>query len=307
MKPLGILVVAMAVALAACTTGDEADGVVGGEAETAPSREMVTAEPEDGFKSVGVDVVGAGESEVPAVDEISSPQVRIIRDAGLQVRVDQGSFQQRWRELRLIAADLGGYVSDASTGVFEEGDDEFAFGTATVRVPAGRFDEAIDAFGALGEQVSFTMNTQDVSEEFVDLESRLRHWKATESFLLGLMEEAATIEEALRLQDELGEVQLTIEQIEGRLRYLESRTELSAVTVTLTEAPAELPPPEEPKEPSELAEALDSARQVIMGIFSFLIVAAAAVVPVALFALFAFGIWRLGRRIARPKEAAVQE
>ncbi|MDP8959572.1 MAG: DUF4349 domain-containing protein [Actinomycetota bacterium] len=99
----------------------------------------------------------------------------------------------------------------------------------------------------------------------------------------------------MRVAAQLQQVQLTIEQLEGRLRYLDSRTSLATITVFLTEAPG--PVPVEVHVPAdELAQALDQARRVLMATFGFLIVAAAAF-PLALVTGVAYLLWRLVRRM----------
>ncbi len=100
----------------------------------------------------------------------------------------------------------------------------------------------------------------------------------------------------MRVAAQLQQVQLTIEQLEGRLRYLDSRTSLATITVFLTEAPG--PVPVEVHVPAdELAQALDQARRVLMATFGFLIVAAAAAFPLALVTGVAYLLWRLVRRM----------
>ncbi|MFQ5947783.1 MAG: DUF4349 domain-containing protein [Acidimicrobiia bacterium] len=218
------------------------------------------------------------------------PDVRVIRDAYLQVRIEEGGFDQAWNELRIIALDSGGYISNASTGIDERGEDRYVFGTATLRIPEDRFDSVLDRLNGLGERLSLEISSQDVTEEFVDLEARLRHWRAVEEFHLGLLEEAKTVEEALRVQNQLQDVQLAIEQIEGRLRYLESRTSFATITVFATEAPA---PPPPVSERSEIAKALSDARQVLLSAVGFVIVAAATIVPFGILAMAAYLVWRL--------------
>jgi len=313
MKRLMILMAVFGIVVAACggsggtlddtsdTVGDTTAPVVGDvDVQLRGSDLDATVEFAIEPESASFQAVGPFQVPPPGLSE-----AKVIRDAAVDVRVAEGEFEAKWADVRQIAADLGGYVSDANTGIRTDGEERYAFGSLTLRVPEDRFDDAVDQLSGLGEQLGFTMTGQDVSEEFVDLESRLRHWKATESFLLGLMEEATTIDEALRLQGELAIVQLTIEQLEGRLNYLEARTSFSSITANLTEAPDVAAPfPDEATTPSELEQALTQARQVLMGIFSFIIVAAAAVVPVAGLGLVALGLYRVGQRIAKKQQPA---
>jgi hypothetical protein len=80
---------------------------------------------------------------------------------------------------------------------------------------------------------------RDVSEEFVDLEARLRNLQAEQAVMLRLFDEAATIPDTIRVQDEVSRVQLQIEQIRGRLRFLRDQTAFGTLTVTIVERGAE--------------------------------------------------------------------
>ncbi len=285
-----ILIFLMAMVVAACSSGDADSIDPTGTEETlffGNQQPAIGAEAEPPPKDTA-------EGRLTSFDDLSTAGTdqHIIRDAFVELRVED--FELRWDDLRRMAADLGGFVSDASTGIDEHQEGRFARGTATLRVPSDRFEDALDRIGALGERLNLTMSGQDVSEEYVDLEARLRHWRALEEFHLGLLESSETIDEALRVQDRLSGVQIEIERIEGRLRYLDSRTSMSSITVSMTEAPTPVPV----QTTSVLGDALDRAKEVILGIFSFLIVAAAAVVPVGLLVLVVVSVLRISRRIA---------
>jgi hypothetical protein len=268
-------------------------------AETAPERGDLSGEASPAATASEAAPAQGEATEARSVEEQVPfpPGVRVIRDARLELRVEEGSFEKQWESLGTIAADLGGYLSDASVGVEERGEDRYAFGTATLRIPVNRFEDALARFGELGERLSLNVTSQDVSEEYVDLEARLRHWRAMEAFHLELLDRATTVEEALKVQAQLQQIQLTIEQLEGRIRYLDSRTAFATVSVFITEAPG--PVVIEPlSEQSELAQAFEQAGRVLMATFGFLIVAAAAVFPLALLGGVIYLLWRLGRRLA---------
>lgn len=306
MRRLMIWALALGMVAAACSqTSPGAD-----DALTARSETTVAAASEEGSDAsaepTAVDARAPddafGGAEAVLAFGVLPADARIIREAAMEIRVEQGTFEQRFAELRRIAADLGGYVSDATTGITSHDDEDHAFGTITLRIPTDRYDDAVDRLDGLGERLSLAMNTQDVSAEFVDLEARLRHWEASEEFYLLLLTEAETTADAISIKNQLDNVQLTIEQIEGRLRYLEDRTSLSSLTVTMTEAPDAVPVPvEEEEEPGIIEQALQEAGAVTLGIFSFLIVAGAAVIPLAMLALLVYGMWRLGRRFMSPR------
>lgn len=309
MRRLMICALALGVVTAACSQaspGADRDAVAAPVETTAAGameeRDGGSAEP-SAIDAVADDGTFGGAEAMLAFGVLPA-DARIIRDASMEIRVEEGTFERQFAELRRIAADLGGYVSDATTGITSHDDEDHAFGTITLRIPTDRYDDAVDRLDQLGERLSLAMNTQDVSAEYVDLEARLRHWKASEEFYLALLTEAETTADAISIKNQLDGVQLTIEQIEGRLRYLDDRTSLSSLTVTMTEAPDAAPVPVVEEKPGIIEQALQEAGAVTLGIFSFLIVAGAAVIPLAMLALLVYGLWRMGRRFTSPRGEA---
>ena len=119
------------------------------------------------------------------------------------------------------------------------------------------------------------------------------------------MNEATEIDDLVTIQTRMQDVLLNIEQIEGRLRYLDSRTNFSTLTIGLTEVPGATPI-EEPDDPGILESAIDQAGEVLLATIGGLIVGAAFVLPIALLALVGFGLWRAVAAARRPKEAKPQ-
>jgi hypothetical protein len=104
--------------------------------------------------------------------------------------------------------------------------------TLVFRVPVGAFDDALAAVRALGSRVSSEkVSGQDVTEEYVDLEARLRAQRAVEEQYLGVLKDAKTITDILAVEQKLGEVRTEIERAEGRRRFLENQTALATITV----------------------------------------------------------------------------
>jgi len=207
--------IALAAALAvgcsqeSSTTGFEAEGVRGGgepleaadQGGTAPAAEVA------GLPALG-----------PAV----------IKTADLEVEVE--GFADAMSRATSVAARYQGFVVSTSTGGAEA-----RRGTIVLRVPAERFEDAMNDLRGLGEVRRQRVAGEDVGQEFVDLEARLRHLDAQEQVMLGLFDEAATVADTIRIQNELSGIQLQIEEIEGRLRYLRDQTSLSTISVTLAE------------------------------------------------------------------------
>lgn len=109
-------------------------------------------------------------------------------------------------------------------------------GRWTVRVPVDRFHEFLAAVRLLGEARNVTATSDDVTAEFYDIEARIRNKQQEEQRLLELLADATgKLEEVLAVERELSRVRGEIEQAQGRLRMLKDVTELTTVTVTVTE------------------------------------------------------------------------
>ena len=107
-------------------------------------------------------------------------------------------------------------------------------GSIAIRVPAGTLEEAFRRLEALALRVdSRAVTSDDVTDEYVDSQSRLASLRATEERLLSFLDQAVTVEEALQVQEELSGLQLQIEEIEGRLNFLEQTAAYSLIEVSL--------------------------------------------------------------------------
>jgi len=100
-----------------------------------------------------------------------------------------------------------------------------------IRIPAGRFEDALEGVSGLGDVLHEDVQALDVTEEFRDLTVRLRNAEVVRERLEELLEKADDVEDALAVQRELGKVTETIERIKGRLRFLEDRLAYSTITV----------------------------------------------------------------------------
>jgi len=120
-------------------------------------------------------------------------------------------------------------------------------GTITVRVPAEKFEQAKEYFRSLAVRVTNeSVQSQDITEEYTDLQARLRNLEATENQLLEIMKKAGTISETLDVFEQLTNIREQIERIKGKMEYLEQSVKMSSITVNLALSEELLPiPPSE--------------------------------------------------------------
>jgi hypothetical protein len=144
------------------------------------------------------------------------------------------------KKIAKFAEDNGGWVVSSNISEYEK----VPSGSITVRVPAEKFEEAKDYFRNLAVRVTNEkIQSQDITEEYVDLQSRLRNLEAAESQLLELIKRTGKVDEILEVYRELTNVRQQIEQIKGRMQYLEQSVKMSSITVNLALSEELLPVP----------------------------------------------------------------
>jgi len=137
-------------------------------------------------------------------------------------------------EVEALAKELGGYVVNSSSWYQEEQ----LRASLTIRVPAEEFDTAMERLKDLAIKVeSRNVSTQDVTEEYTDLDSRLRNLEATETELLELLTEVrqrtSKAEDVLAVHREVSNIRGQIEQVKGRQQYLEKMTAMATINIEL--------------------------------------------------------------------------
>ncbi|SDJ86147.1 protein of unknown function [Catalinimonas alkaloidigena] len=219
----------------ACSQPETTDALASLSAEEAPSFLSHDAVPRD---------VAEVAQAAPA-----RPDRKIIRTATLHLDVDHAA--QRSRQIDSLAQTHGGYVGHSEqqqTSVYTRQSphtrDSVRVVTGTrssirvvVRVPADHYAAVLQALEQLATRVTYrATDTQDVSEEFVDLEARLRTKREVEERYIDILRKQATqVEDILAAEDKLRKIREEIEVAEGRLRYLQHQVGFSTIQLELQE------------------------------------------------------------------------
>ena len=184
----------------------------------------------------------AGTGEEPAADEDSTGggpasgggnaapiEQRIIKTG--EVSVEVADVPATVGRVRAFALELGGYVGGSQAGSGDQG------ATLTLRVPAARFDEALERLRDLdGEVIAEATREADVTRQVIDLGARIANLEASEGSYRVLLERAERIEDVLAVQSRLDGVRGEIEQLEAQLQEIEGDADLSTLTVSLIPA-----------------------------------------------------------------------
>jgi uncharacterized protein DUF4349 len=274
---------------AACSSGMKSAGMpaaspAGGERDSAVGGGLAIPAP----RPAGAPPAVVGKFQLPGISQ------RIIKTANVTIQVKKASFQQRFQQAAMVASSHGGFVSTSRT---DEG--RRRSGLLVIRIPATEFEAAMGELKALGVVKSEQVSGQDVTAQFVDLQARLRNWEAQETVLLRLMRRSRTIEDSLKVQRTLQDVQLAIEEIRGQLRVLSDQTDLSTITLSMTEAGGIVPKKDEGL---TFGRAWHQAVHAIAAVFAGIVIGLGYLIPIALVALVLLVVW-FGFRRVRPRMA----
>lgn len=183
---------------------------------------------------------------------------KIIFTARIESVVE--NFDNIPTRLAELVKQADGYVADStlsgSTGRNRSG-------TWKVRVPVVRFDEFVNAAKGIGELVSANTQSQDVSEEYYDVDARIRNKTKEEERLIKLLDDRpAKLEEVLTVERELSRVREEIERMQGRLRVLTDQTTLTTVEITIREM-QNYEPPQSPTFAKRIGRAFSDSTSAI--------------------------------------------
>ena len=157
---------------------------------------------------------------------------KIIKTGYLQLDVD--SYRAATQAARGMVEGWGGYVINENTYTFGPNQSLLA-GSISLRIPQQAFEEALNNLEGLGNVRNRSASGQDVTEEFVDIQSRLRAMRLKEDRLLELLGKSGSLGDVLAVENELARTRADLEALEGRLRYLSNRTDYSTINIDLRE------------------------------------------------------------------------
>lgn len=205
---------------------------------------------------------------------------KIIRNA--DIRLETNSPEESQQKITQIAESKNGFVIETNQTSSDVRASTRDIVNMTIRVPAAKFDETINEIHGTGNRViQENIKGQDVTEEFIDIEARLKTQRALEEQFLEIMKRSTSVADALNVQRELAQVRGEIEKIEGRKRFLENQASLSTIKIQL-QTPTSLS-----ANPTgffyELKEALSTGFNAAMQFVLFLVTAVIALAPFFIF------------------------
>ena len=315
---LSMLFVVAAMILAAC----------GGAAATdMPAEPEVYGFDEPAAPASSADKAGEGIAE-QSVDSIGFP---VAENAAYEVRNQSGNLTVLERSNRMIVknadirllvedtnsaidrttqivGDSGGYIVSSRVWYQDYAEYQLKYASVTLGIPVDEFERVLSRLRGLAVEVrDETASGDDVTDQYVDLQSQLTTLEATRERVQSFLDDAKTVDEALRINMELANLDAQIEQIKGRMNYLNDRSAFSTITITLEPELPELEPvvPPAPQAWSPgvvLKDAVKVLTVAYQGIAEFVIWLGVVILPILLPpALLLWGLWKLfARKTSKP-------
>lgn len=220
----------------------------------------------------------------------------VIRTGTASIEVD--SLERAIALARALAHRVGGFVAGSAA---QTGKGQLHSASLEIRMPADRFDDAVDGLRPLGKVEAVNVSAQDVGEEYVDVEARMTNARRLEARLIDLLaRRTGKLADVLQVEHEVARVREEIERYEGRLRYLRSRAAVSTLTLTVHEPI----PVVENGSPGGVAEAVGQAWRNFIALLALTIQSLGVILPLGLVPAAAWWIVRRSRKPTPPRPAA---
>ncbi|SER24165.1 protein of unknown function [Streptomyces sp. yr375] len=285
------LLLAAALALTGCSGAD--DMGAGSSADKA-------AAPEPGAAQDAKEGAGASGSQATAAPKLNT--ARIIRTASLTVQVKD--VPKALDEARATTENAGGYIGDETTGRDEDGAEHTR---VVLRVPVEKYDAVLAALQGAGKLLERTAKAQDVTDQVVDVESRIASQRASVARVRALMDRATRLSDVVTLEGELSSREADLEALLAQQASLKDRTSLATVTLTLSQKPV-APAAEKDDDPG-FTDALAGGWDAFVTMLRWITVVFGALLPFLAVAAALLLAWlrlvRPRRRIRRQRAAQV--
>jgi Domain of unknown function (DUF4349) len=289
---VGVAVVAMVV-LAGCDRGGDGSGGGGQAAADGAATEAQAAPPADQARSQGGAAGPAGKpGSTGAAAQVRLVDLgnRIARTATVDLEVGEGQLNETINQASDAVVKAKGIYVGSSTSVPSG---EPASGQVTFRVPVDAFESVLRELKGLGTYRGEQSSTEDVTNQYVDLNGQLAAWRAQERVYLRLLDRARSVTDVIAVQNQLQQVQSNIERLQGQLDQLEDQSSFSTIVLQISEPGAAAGEPQ-----GRLARAWATAVNGLGVMAAAALVAVIWAIPVAILA----GLVLLGlRTLRRPR------
>jgi hypothetical protein len=292
-RALAGLLLVTALALTGCTGTDAGSDSGGGDKAAAPQE---GARAEGAQADEGTGAAGAGRADgAKDADASAPPQLapaHIIRTVSLSVQVKD--TPKALDAARTATENAGGYVGDESTTRDAKGHERTE---VTLRVPVERYEDVLDELEGAGKLLRRDAKAEDVTDQVVDVDSRVKSQRASVARVRELMDRATKLSDVVALEGELSTRQAELEALLARQAALKDRTSLATITLSLSETPVRHREKKEDDDPGFL-DALAGGWDAFVAMLRWVAVVLGAVLPFAAVAALLALLWL---RVVRPR------
>lgn len=284
-QALSAVLLAAALALTGCSASSS-DDKDGGKAAGGAAREEAAQSGDKDDKGFGGGAADkSGRKEPPKLNG-----THIIRTATLTVRVKD--VPNALAEARAAATDAGGVVGDETTDRDGRGHERSRI---VLRVPQAQYEDVLKSLEGTGELIERKAKAQDVTDQVVDVESRVKSQRASVARVRELMDKATKLSDVVTLEGELSTRQSELEALLAQQSSLKDRTSMSTITLSLSETAVKKADTDD--DPTFM-DALSGGWSAFVTMLRWLAVAIGAVLPFVAVAALLFLLWQ---RIVRPR------
>lgn len=288
-QALSAVLLAVALALAGCSAGGDGGGDSDKAAGSA-ARDRADSSDERG--------VGGGQADKSGAKK--PPKLtgtHIIRTATLTVRVKD--VPKALDEARAVATDAGGVVGDETTDRDGRGHERSRI---VLRVPQDQYEEVLKSLEGTGKLIERKAKAQDVTDQVVDVESRIKSQRASVARVRELMDKATKLSDVVTLEGELSSRQSELEALLAQQSSLKDRTSMSTITLSLSETAVQKADADD--DDPTFVDALSGGWNAFVTMLRWLAVALGAILPFAAVAALLILLWqRLVRRLPARRPA----
>ncbi|MFJ2889265.1 DUF4349 domain-containing protein [Streptomyces sp. NPDC087305] len=287
LQALAALLLASSLALAGCSGGasekSSSASDAGGDAKAAAP---------DTARQEGA--AGSGNARnTKAVPKLTASS--IIRTASLSVRVKD--VPKALDEARTTTENTGGFVGNESTTRDGQGHERTQ---VVLRVPSDKYDEVLADLEGAGKLLQRTAKAQDVTDQVVDVESRIASQRASVARVRELMDRATKLSDVVELEGELSTRESDLEALLAQQASLKDRTSLATITLSLSQTPVAKAAAKD--DGPGFVDAVAGGWHVFVTMLRWIALSLGAVLPFAAVAALALFVWL---RLVRPRRAGI--
>lgn len=237
-----------------------------------------------------------------AVTNTSTSTRKIEKSAKLTIETLK--YDKSTADFESLVAKYNGYIESSNVQGKEINSAESRrTATYTARIPADQLDSFLNGTTPIGNITEKSITGQDVTQNYVDTDAKLRTLKTEQNRLLDMMSKSSDMDTMLKIEQRLTEVQNEIEQLTSELKTMDSLVSFATVTVTITET-AVLTPPAKPVEPTfwgQLGSTLSGSFHALVETFKAILVVLTAILPFVIVAAIALAVVLIVRRRGKKK------